>query len=47
MDGPTDFVDDEVIKAKLDEVLESIARIEGCLEAIQAALDSLKEKEKE
>ena len=39
-----DFVDAEVIKAKLDEILEGNARIEGRLEAIQAALDILTEE---
>ena len=36
--GPAGFVDAEVIKAKLDEVLEALARIEGREEAIVAAL---------
>ena len=31
MDDPADFVDAEVIKAKLDEVLEAVERIEGRL----------------
>ena len=40
MDGPADFVDAEVIKAKLDEILDALARIEGRLEALEAMLGS-------
>ena len=38
---PAAFADAEVIKAKLDAVLEGQARINGRLEAISAQLDSL------
>ena len=36
--GPADFVDAEVIKAKLEAILESLARIEGRLEALEAQM---------
>ena len=39
MDDPAEFVDAEVIKAKLDEVLEALARIEGHLEALEAQIE--------
>ena len=44
MDDPADFVDSEVIKTKLDEILESLARIEGRDDAIIAALDALSDQ---
>ena len=39
MAGPVEFVDAEVIKAKLDEILEAVARIEGHLEALEAQIE--------
>ena len=36
--GPADFVDAEVIKQKLDEILESLARVEGRIEALEAQM---------
>ena len=37
-DGPVAFVDAEVIKAKLEAILEALARIEGRLEALEAQM---------
>ena len=39
-DGPADFVDAEVIKTRLEAILESLARIEGRLEALEAMLSA-------
>ena len=36
MAGPADFVDAEVIKAKLEAILVAVRRIEGRLEALEA-----------
>ena len=41
---PEQFASLEVLKEKLDAVLESNGRIEGRLEALQAALDEITEK---
>ena len=40
-DDAESFVDAEVIKAKLEAILESQERIEGRLEALQASIDAL------
>ena len=37
-DGPADFVDAEIIKVKLDEIIAQNAEIIGRVEAIEAAL---------
>ena len=37
-DGPADFVDAEVIKARLEAIEAAIERIEGKLDAVLAAL---------
>lgn len=41
-EGPADIVDAEVIKEKLETVIESQERIEGILESIQAEMDAWK-----
>ena len=38
MDGPADFVDAEVIKARLEAIEAAVERIEGKLDAVLAAL---------
>ena len=41
---PEEFASLEVLKEKLEAIQESNARIEGRLEALQAALDEITEK---
>ena len=39
MSDPAEFADAEIIKAKLEKVLEQLDRIEGRLEALMAAIE--------
>ena len=41
MSEPAEFVDEEVIKDKLDELKEMIEALTGRLEALQASIDEL------
>ena len=41
MSDPAEFADAEIIKAKLEKVLEQLDRIEGKLEAMQASIDKV------
>ena len=38
---PAEFVDEEIIKTKLEAMQEQLDRIEGKLEALQASLDKV------